>query len=220
LDAVAQTDLRMIAGACELLPGKVLPCGSVSLADELTIPGIHQKKEFRKKSKGPIFIISASRNPRTAEQIAQAREFFSFPLMEPNLAALTHSRSGNNAVRKLCSQTLPLLTKDAGVILTTTFQEHLAGQEEAIAKALGKVAALVLKQKHLGGLVLTGGDLAMGVYTRLSATALRIEDEVLPGIPCSTLADGPFASLRLVTKAGGFGEKDALVKIVQYLMGS
>ena len=69
-------------------------------------------------------------------------------------------------------------------------------------------------------MVLTGGDLAMGVYTHLSATALRIEDEVLPGIPLSSLADGPFVGLRLVTKAGGFGEKDAMVKIVQYLMRS
>ena len=59
----------------------------------------------------------------------------------------------------------------------------------------------------------------MGVCAHLSATALRIEDEVVPGIPCSILADGPFARLPLVTKAGGFGEKDALVRIIHYLQG-
>ncbi len=220
LDAVAQEDLRTIAGACELLPGRVLPCGSVSLADELTIRGIPRKKEVRRKSKGPVLIISASRNPRTREQIVQARESFSFPLVEPDLRALTHPRLGNQEAQRLSAQIPILLAKGAGIILTTTFQGHLVGQEEAISKALGKVAFLVLGQKRLGSLVLTGGDLAMGVYSRLSATALRIEDEVLPGIPCSTLADGPFATLRLVTKAGGFGEKDAMVKIIQYLMGS
>jgi uncharacterized protein YgbK (DUF1537 family) len=133
---------------------------------------------------------------------------------------LTHPSSGNQETRRLAAQILPLMAKGAGIILTTTFQEHLAGQEGAISSTLGKVAALVLKRKRLGGLVLTGGDLAMGVYTRLSAKALRIEDEVLPGIPCSTLANGPFLNLRLVTKAGGFGEKDAMVKIIQYLMAS
>jgi D-threonate/D-erythronate kinase len=220
LDAVFQTDLRAIAAACDLLPEKVLPCGSVSLADELSIPLPLNKERTRKGSNGPILIISASRNPRTREQIVQARESFSFPLMEPDLHALTHPRLGRREIQRLGTQIPPLLTREKGLILTTTFQNHISGQEEAIPKALGRVAASVLKQNRLGGLVLTGGDLAMGIYTRLSATALRIEDEVSPGIPCSILADGPFADLRLVTKAGGFGEKDALVKIIQYLIGS
>jgi uncharacterized protein YgbK (DUF1537 family) len=59
----------------------------------------------------------------------------------------------------------------------------------------------------------------MGVCRQLSASAISIEEEVLPGIPCSILTDGPFAGLRLVTKAGGFGEKEALWKIIQYLRG-
>jgi uncharacterized protein YgbK (DUF1537 family) len=140
--------------------------------------------------------------------------------MEPDLDALTHPRLGNQEIQRLVARIPSLLAKSGGIILTTTFQEHRSGQEEVIPKALGKVAALVLRQRRLGGLVLTGGDLAMGIYGRLAAKALRIEDEVSPGIPCSTLADGPFANLRLVTKAGGFGEKDAMVKIIQYLMAS
>jgi uncharacterized protein YgbK (DUF1537 family) len=111
------------------------------------------------------------------------------------------------------------LSQGSGAILTTTFQEHLSGKERVIPEALGKVTARILRQKRLGGLVLTGGDLAMGVCKRLSASALRIEEEVLPGIPCSTLTDGPFQGLRLVTKAGGFGEKDALWRITQFLRG-
>jgi uncharacterized protein YgbK (DUF1537 family) len=218
LDTVSENDLETIAGACELLPGMVLPCGSVALADKLKIAGGRQTRAKRIKSKDPILIISASRNPRTAEQIREAREIFSFPLIEPNLRALTHPRSAVKGIREICAQPFPLFPGEKGIILTTTFQEHLEGQEEAISKFLGRAAASLLKQRRFGGLVLTGGDLAMGVFTHLSASALRIEDEVLPGIPLSTLADGPFARLRLVTKAGGFGEKNAIVKIIQYLI--
>jgi len=220
LDTVSENDLESIAGACELLPGKVLPCGSVGLADKLKIPGIRPIRSKRIKPKGPILIISASRNPRTADQITEARKVFSFPMIEPDLRALTRPRRLAKEIREICAQTLSLLPGNKGIILTTTFQKHFEGKEEAISKSLGRVAAVLLKQRHFGALVLTGGDLAMGVYTRLSATALRIEDEVLPGIPLSSLADGPYANLRLVTKAGGFGEKDAMVKIIQYLMGS
>ena len=111
------------------------------------------------------------------------------------------------------------LSRGPGVILTTTFQKHFSGKERAIPAALGKVTARLLRKIRLGGLVLTGGDLAMGVCRQLAASALRIEEEVLPGITCSTLMNGPFRGLRLVTKAGGFGEKDALWRITQYLRG-
>jgi uncharacterized protein YgbK (DUF1537 family) len=112
-----------------------------------------------------------------------------------------------------------VLARGEGVILSTTFQKHLPGKETMIPKALGKAAIFLLGELRLGGLVLTGGDLAMGVCERLSSSALRIEEEVLPGIPCSTLMDGPYKGLRTVTKAGGFGEKDALWRIIQYLRG-
>ena len=220
LDTVSESDLKIIAEACELLPGKVLPCGSVGLADKLKITEIRPNKGERIKSKSPILIISASRNPRTADQIREAQKDFFFPVIEPDLESLTHPKSAAKGIREICARVLPLLSREKGIILTTTFQKHLEGEEETISKSLGRAAEALLKQRRFGALVLTGGDLAMGVYTRLSATALRIEDEVLPGIPLSTLADGPFARLRLVTKAGGFGEKDAMVRIIQYLMGS
>jgi len=220
LDTVSEDDVESIAGACSLLSGKVLPCGSVTLADKLKIPGVRPAKAGKIKSKGPILIISASRNPRTADQVSEVRKAFPFPLIERDLGGLTHPRLIIKEIRNIENQILPLFARSKGVILTTTFQNHLEGKEEAISKSLGRAAAALLKQKRFGGLVLTGGDLAMGVFTHLSASALRIEDEVLPGIPLSTLADGPFARLRLVTKAGGFGEKDAMVKIVQYLVES
>ena len=39
---------------------------------------------------------------------------------------------------------------------------------------------------------------------------LRVVDEVLPGVPCSVIADGALAGVPLVTKSGGFGDEDAL----------
>jgi uncharacterized protein YgbK (DUF1537 family) len=132
-------------------------------------------------------------------------------LLNPRWAE-AESAALSNYLRKV-------LTKSPGAILTTTFQKHIPGKEGAIPKVLGIVAARLLKKRRLGGLVLTGGDLAMGVCGRLGASALSIQEEVLPGIPCSSLTDGPFKGLRLVTKAGGFGEKDALLRIIHYLRG-
>jgi len=220
LDAVDQSDLRIIAAACGLLSGRVLPCGSVGLADELNLPSRSEdRKPSRKVCRGPLLIISGSLNPTTANQIEVARDHSRFPLVEPDLPRLTHPGTSASEVKALTQRLLQELSTETGAILTTTFQKHLPGKETLIPKALGKTAVHLLGKVRLGGLVLTGGDLAMGVCGRLSSSALRIEEEVLPGIPCSTLTDGPFKGLRMVTKAGGFGEKDALWRIIQYLRG-
>ena len=220
LDAVDQSDLRIIAAACGLLSGRVLPCGSVGLADELNLPFRSQdRKPSRKAYRGPILIISGSLNPTTADQIEVVREYSGFPLVEPALSRLTHAGTSASEAKALARRLGRELSTGGGVILATTFQKHLPGKETLIPKALGKTAVHLLGEVRLGGLVLTGGDLAMGVCERLSSSALRIEEEVLPGIPCSTLTDGPFRGLRMVTKAGGFGERDALWRIIQYLRG-
>jgi uncharacterized protein YgbK (DUF1537 family) len=218
-DAVSQLDLNSIASAWELLCGRALACGSVGLADELGSPAKVERKTRSRISREPLLIISASRNPRTAEQIEEVRKHLPLPLFEPNLFRLTDPRGAGTETGALTTGLREILSQGPGAILTTTFQKHLSGKERVIPEALGKVTARLLHQKRLGGLVLTGGDLAMGVCKQLSASALRIEEEVLPGIPCSTLTDGPFQGLRLVTKAGGFGEKDALWRITQFLRG-
>ncbi len=220
LDAVLQSDLKIIARACNLLPGQVLPCGSVGLADELNLPFHREYRKPKKKwPRRPLLIISASRNPTTASQIETARDCSCFPLVEPDLRRLTNPRTSGSEAKAAALRLAEVLLCGDGAILTTTFQNHLPGKETMIPKVLGKAAVYLLGELRLGGLVLTGGDLAMGVCERLSSSALRIEEEVLPGIPCSTLTDGPFKGLRMVTKAGGFGETDALWRIIQYLRG-
>ena len=219
MDAVLHSDLRSIASAWDLLSGRALACGSVALAEELGFPPRVEKKKRGRLSQAPLLIISASRNPRTAEQIEEVRKHLWLPLLEPDLHHLANRRLAAREGKSITTRLREILSKSPGVILTTSFQKHFPGKERAIPAALGKVTARLLRQTNLGGLVLTGGDLAMGVCRHLCASALRVEEEVLPGIPCSKLTDGPFRGLRLVTKAGGFGEKDALWRITQYLRG-
>jgi len=219
VDAVLASDIQAIASAWKSLSGRVLACGSVALAEAIA-GTLSVKPGFKGRVfHGPVLIISASRNPRTAEQLREVQEYFGLPCLEPDLERLLSPRRAESESIALSSRLGRILAQSPGAILTTTFQKHLPGKEKAIPKALGIVAARLLKRKRLGGLVLTGGDLAMGVCGRLGASALSIQEEVLPAIPCSTLMDGPFRGLRLVTKAGGFGEKEALLHILHYLRG-
>jgi len=54
----------------------------------------------------------------------------------------------------------------------------------------------------------------------LAVDALRILEEVQPGIPGGLLIGGPWDGLRVVTKAGGFGNPGALLDTGAWLRGA
>ena len=83
-----------------------------------------------------------------------------------------------------------------------------------MAERLGHTAREFLDSSRAGGLVLTGGDTALSVCLALGSTALHLCGEVEPGLPWGVLADGPWAGLRVATKAGGFGGAESLLRAV------
>jgi uncharacterized protein YgbK (DUF1537 family) len=67
-----------------------------------------------------------------------------------------------------------------------------------------------------GALMLTGGDTASLACRALGATGIQLHHEVAPGIPRGAIVGGPFDGAPVVTKSGGFGAPDALIRIADY----
>jgi uncharacterized protein YgbK (DUF1537 family) len=49
------------------------------------------------------------------------------------------------------------------------------------------------------------------LFEAVNATGLKLRDEVATGVPIGTLVGGLADGMTVVTKAGGFGDTDALV---------
>jgi uncharacterized protein YgbK (DUF1537 family) len=64
---------------------------------------------------------------------------------------------------------------------------------------------------------LSGGNTAELVCDTIGAAAIRLQDEVLPGIPWGIFHGGLLDDLRVATKAGGFGDENALVNAAKLL---
>jgi D-threonate/D-erythronate kinase len=91
--------------------------------------------------------------------------------------------------------------------------DDLAGRAET-ARRLGALAReRVERAPRPGTVLLTGGESAAAVCRALGATGLRLDGEVEPGLARGRLLDGPRAGLAVVTKAGGFGDPDTLVRL-------
>jgi len=84
--------------------------------------------------------------------------------------------------------------------------------EVRITNALANIAKTLVEQTPLSGVILSGGATAMAVCAALSIKEIAIIEELRPGIPLLRLDE-----LNAVTKAGGFGEPDALIQASQYL---
>ncbi len=86
-----------------------------------------------------------------------------------------------------------------------------------ILQALAQITAEVLSGTPVGALLLSGGDTAAFVCAALGFKGIKLEDEIIPGIPIGRLIGNSLDGMVAVTKSGSFGPEDALGKVLQYL---
>jgi uncharacterized protein YgbK (DUF1537 family) len=103
--------------------------------------------------------------------------------------------------------------------------EHVSGKNGLLRRTIHRVAEAgaspetvvsVFTAASPAALILTGGDTAAFVLRALGAQAIRLAGEVAPGIPWGIVEGGPADGCGVVTKSGGFGERDALVRAFEF----
>ena len=125
------------------------------------------------------------------------------------------------------------LCEDQPVILTAATSDEdveqtlTAGHERGLSNStirgrvrdgLATTATDVIRNKSPTGLFITGGDIAVAVAQKLDATVVTLfGEEVEAGIPIGAFADGDTDGMPLITKAGGFGSKEAISRCLKVL---
>jgi uncharacterized protein YgbK (DUF1537 family) len=90
-----------------------------------------------------------------------------------------------------------------------------AADRDAVLAGLAEAARAALAAGGVGTLLLTGGETALAVCRAIGATGIRLLGEVEPGLAWGALAGGAWAGLPVVTKAGGFGDPETLVRVAE-----
>lgn len=88
---------------------------------------------------------------------------------------------------------------------------------DRVVRGLAKMAADLLSAMAVDGVFLCGGDTAERFWRQIGACALRVREEILPGLMCGEFVGGAHDGLRVVTKAGAFGHADTLNQLVNSL---
>jgi uncharacterized protein YgbK (DUF1537 family) len=203
-DAARDEDLEALVRAVPD-PSEVLWAGSAGLALALgrAYPGPQPRAATEKPSPAHrVLVVVGSLSGVAREQLRSlAEEYETVPLAPgANEEALEAARAALS--ENVCAAVCSMEERDAS---------------GSFVEALAEVVAGLSERDLFDALVLTGGETAVEVARRLGAVGIRLEEEVEPGIPTGSLI-GP-SPYRVVTKAGGFGEPDTLVRVVRGLLG-
>ena len=223
-DAIEDDDLKTIVLASCRLDCKLLWTGSAGLARYLplgwgyamTSKGAVPRPAVHRPTAAPVLVISGSFNPANASQLEC--------LLQSGVSLLwiEDEDSANSAqTRAKLDQVCQALQAGIDVAVSVRLNKPVrsADDMQRLQDALQFTALQCLQLRPLAGMVLVGGETAMKLYRGAGATALRMEGEVQPGIPCSRWIGGLLDGQPLVTKAGGFGQADTLAKAVAFLKG-
>ncbi|WP_434642353.1 D-threonate kinase [Achromobacter piechaudii] len=208
VDAATDADLERLARAIGLLGEHALPVGAGGLAVPLARvwAGADQT--------APVVVVVTSQHSAARAQAA-ALQASGADTWTPSLVQLA-----DDAAWQAWSQ--PLLQAHAtapahaGTVLLLAPEGQMDGLDsEQVADRLGSLAAQLITTSRAAGVVATGGDGARSVLVALAARGIALVDEVMGGVPLGTLTGGTAAGLPVVTKAGGFGTEDVLVRAVR-----
>jgi uncharacterized protein YgbK (DUF1537 family) len=210
-DATSDEDLETLVQAVPN-PSEVLWAGSAGLALALgnVYPGPHAGTMPAAPAPARrILVVIGSLSGVARGQLRSLAEY------ECATVPVVAGRSG--AVEEALGAARAALSEGACAAVHSDEERDPSGAAGSVMGALAEVVAGLSEDGLFDALVLTGGETAVGVARRLGSVGIRLEGEMEPGIPMGALI-GP-NPYRVVTKAGGFGEPDTLVKVVERLLG-
>jgi len=232
IDSTNEEHLKDIFASSLKLDRPVLFSGSAGLANHF--PNINNKNEDLKikieNNKGPVIVVAGSRNSIMEGQVNYLKNRLNFTELKIDLEQVFSNKDrildnyaaecikaikGNH---DLVIHTDAIYNEEKSINKKLMLKYHLSfrGLEIKIKTFLGELTSKIVENSYVRNLILTGGDVALGVCKELNISNMNILDELLPGIPLA-IANYKDYKLNIITKAGGFGKEDALYNLINKL---
>lgn len=215
-DAETDDDLMRLAVAADRVRLRLF-CGTAGLAHQLarSLPLTQHAHPHLKgvRRSGPILVVAGSQHEATARQIEVLRES-GVPVVRPGQSLIDDPEvEADDTIAQVAAH----LAAGRSTVLTTLGLLPCAGGGHVVAARLAQIVAASEVSSQVGGLVLTGGDVAAAVTAALDARAFWLSGEISAGIPWGRFEEGSLHGGPLATKAGSFGDDKALLSCIAHL---
>lgn len=209
VDCCDEADLRAVAVAVLPIAGDAVVVGAGGLAQALADTAFGAAAPFPEPAPddGAIIFVIGSRTPEAARQVERLTQVFA-------TACVMIDVTPGTDLADLADGALAR-AKEAAVIVIRVAPQAETGDANHVAHTLAVAATDLLDQVPSSVMAMTGGDTAIAVLSHLGGTAIDVEGEVEPGIVYGSV-DLHGHRLRVLTKAGAFGDDDLFVTIARY----
>ena len=215
-DAETDDDLDVLAQAAANSNLQVL-CGAAGFARRLALalPQGRRQNDPPRAAK-PILIVAGSMHAATMRQLKILSKDGVPVVQLPQEVIDDPERSLAGTLDTVAA----CLASGFTTAVTTAGLNPSASSERTVAARLAEVAAAPVIREHVGGMVLTGGDVAAAVCGALHAKGIDLGGEIYAGQPWGRLIGGEMPDLPVATKAGSFGRDHALRSCAAFLQGT
>jgi len=218
IDASEERHLRCIAEALVVGRDRWVPCGSGGLGAQIppAFGFTSQLDAVPPAPKGPALFAVGSRNDVSVRQIQRLVEALKPPVvaLEPSHFRTRIGRAPR--VNQIARDIIPMLQEHGIVVLTSSLSTYAPQMRHLMAPVLGAIVTRVLERGILAGLFLSGGDVARAVCGEDGIQALQILGDLQPGVIVGEAVGDRYRGLRVITKAGGFGNDGAMIEVVRH----
>jgi D-threonate/D-erythronate kinase len=193
-DAETEADLDQIVAECRCLTGRVLWCGTAGLAAALAGRMLVPAPPLPR----PILALIGSDHQVSVAQLS---------------AAWSHVRRivrGDAEEAAPIARRLQRASAAVAVVVPPGMARSAAAQH--IARCL---AGLIGGLERPGTLIIAGGETLRTICTTLGASRLKVDGQVMAGVPASILRGGRWDGVRVVSKSGAFGDAGLLARLLQ-----
>ena len=227
-DAETDSDLEAIAEAGRRLGPKTIWAGSAGLARHLPCaaePAPTRAEAFEPRDAwadvwgeihGPTLFVVGSYAAASREQARALRDapgVVSFTVWHDELL----SEDECTAWREQAQLIAEKLQQGTDVMVQLDSSERCESRQAGLlTRSLARLIAPC--SEHAGALVATGGETARAILDAWGIRRLRLLGEIEPGLPYSVV-EGWKRSLMVITKAGGFGTSESLLRARDFVRG-
>ena len=232
-DCLERRDLAAIANVGFGLEPMPLFVGSAGLAEAVAAQvsaRLMGRSALRSavKPAAHLLVVCGSASEVSRRQIIRLGQSLDIPRVEIRPSMVDRFSAAGRPARRTIIRTIAEALKAGSVVMSVSGEPRSrTGRRDgaaapAISKALGDIAQKAFSLSAIGAgdaaFVLTGGDTAMAVLQALVVDGVEIGGEPIEGIMAGRARGGLCSGAQVITKAGAFGDDDALLKVARMLI--
>lgn len=231
LDAEHPRDLENIIHAADALPFSPLLVGSAGLSDALA-----KRIGIQPQAANPLLAVIGTMSDIAQKQIEFVNQRENVSIINININELL-AANAPAAMARWRDDALAALGRGHHCIIRTCYsdsqrfdidrlcQRHQLSRQqlgETISHFLGELSRSIFlssgaNRPSLGGLYLSGGDIAIAVASALGASGFQIQGQIASCVPWGRLLDAMTGDIPVMTKAGGFGNEATLLDVLRFI---